>query len=159
MDIVASQVLTQIVGFLLLLALLRKYAWGPMLAALDDRREKIATEFSDIKTSKEDLTRLRGDYEARLAEIEKQARVRIQEGITEGQRIAREITDQARSDANDILAKAKENIEREVALARAQMRNEVAHLAIAAAEKVIRKEVDEQRNKELILQYMNELKY
>jgi F-type H+-transporting ATPase subunit b len=159
MDIIPAQVFTQIVGFLLLLWLLRKFAWTPMLTGLDDRRKTIATAFSDIKATKDDLARLQGDYEARVQEIEKQARVRIQEGIAEGERIARGITDQARTDANAILSKAKENIASEVASARMQIRNEVANLALKTAEKVIRSEINEQKNKAIILQYMEELKY
>jgi len=159
MGILPAQIFTQIIGFLLLLWLLGKYAWGPLLKVLDDRREKIATEFSEIKTTRGELARIQGDYDAKLAEIEKQARIRIQEGIVEGERIARGITDQARSDANDILAKAKENIAREMALAKVQIRNEVVNLAIKTAEKVIRSEVNEQKNKALVLQYMDELKY
>ena len=159
MGILPAQIFTQIVGFLLLLWLLRKYAWGPLLTVLDDRREKIAAEFSEIKTTKEDLVRLQGDYDAKLAEIEKQARIRIAEGVAEGERIARAITDQARLDANDILTKAKENIEREIGLARMQIRNEVANLAIKTAEKVIKSEINEQKNKALILQSLEELKY
>jgi F-type H+-transporting ATPase subunit b len=158
MNIILQQVLTQIVGFLLLLWLLKKYAWGPLLAMLDDRRNKIATELTEIKTTKEDLSQLRADYEARMQEIEKQARVKVQEAVLEGGQLAREITTAARAEADQILVKAKENIDREVAAARIQMRNEVASLVIRTAEKVIRKELNEQKNKELVLQYMDELK-
>ncbi len=158
MNIILQQVLTQIVGFLLLLWLLKKYAWGPLLAMLDDRRNKIAAELTDIKTTKEDLSQLRADYEARMQEIEKQARVKVQEAVLEGGQLAREITTAARAEADQILIKAKENIDREVAAARIQMRNEVASLVIRTAEKVIRKEMNEQKNKELVLQYMDELK-
>jgi len=157
MDILVSQVLTQVVGFLLLLWLMRKYAWGPLLQALEDRRSKITTELSDIAASKEGVSKLQQEYEAKMREVQKEALLKIQEAILEGQKVAREITTSARQEADDLLEKAKENISREMGLAKIQMRNEVAGLVIATAAKVIRSTLDAEKNKGLVLQYMDEL--
>jgi F-type H+-transporting ATPase subunit b len=157
MDILVSQVLTQVVGFLLLLWLMRKYAWGPLLQALEDRRSKITTELSDIAASKEGVSKLQQEYEAKMREVQKEALLKIQEAILEGQKVAREITASARQEADDLLEKAKENISREMGLAKIQMRNEVAGLVIATAAKVIRSTLDAEKNKGLVLQYMDEL--
>jgi F-type H+-transporting ATPase subunit b len=157
-DIQIQQILTQIVGFILLLWLMRRWAWKPLLKTLDDRRSKITSEWTEIKATKETIGQLQRDYETRLLEIEKQARAKMQEAIGAGEQTGREIANQARKQAEEILVKAKENIEREVVLARTQIRNEVAMLAIAAAEKVIRKEMNTAKNKELVLQYVDELR-
>ncbi len=157
MEILFQQVLTQIVGFLLLLWLMRKYAWGPLLQSLEDRRTKIATELSDIVASKEATIKVQQAYEAKMVEIKREALLKIQEAILEGQKVAGEITASARKDANALLEKAKENIGREMGLAKIQMRNEVATLVIATASKVIRRELDAQKNEALVLQYMDEL--
>ena len=157
MNILIQQVLTQIVGFLLLLWLMRKYAWGPLLQALEDRRSKITTELSDIAASKEGVSKLQQAYEAKMREVQKEALLKIQEAILEGQKVAREITTSARKEADDLLEKAKENISREMGLAKIKMRNEVAGLVIATAAKVIRRELDAEKNKGLVLQYMDEL--
>lgn len=158
MEILLQQVLTQIVGFLLLLWLLRKYAWGPLLQSLEDRRSKIATEQSEIFASKASVVKLQGEYEAKLREIKQEALLKIQEAILEGQKVAREITASARKEADAMLEKGKENISREMGLAKIQLRNEVADMIIATASKVIRTELNAQKNEALVLQYMDELR-
>lgn len=153
-----QQILTHIVGFLILLWLLRKFAWGPLLAVLDERRTRIATEFEEISKGKESLAQIKAEYDTKIAEIENQARLRIQEAVLEGQQMAKEIADGAREEAHQILEKATEKINQEIAKAKTQLRNEIATISVSAAEKIIRQELDRQKNKELVLQYIDELK-
>ncbi|MDC4204011.1 MAG: F0F1 ATP synthase subunit B [Candidatus Manganitrophus sp.] len=158
MDIQIQQVLTQIVGFLLLLWLLRKFAWGPLLGVLDERRTRIASELEEIRKGKESLAQIKTEYDTKLSEIENQARLRIQEAVVEGQRMAREMAEGAREEAHQILEKAKEDIQREMAKAKAQLRDEIATIAVSAAGKIVRQEMNKQKDKELVLQYIDELK-
>ncbi len=156
MNLEIQQILTQAIGFLVLLFILKKIAWKPLLSLLDERREKITSEFQTIERTKSELSRLEQDYKARLAEIDAQARQKIQEAISEGQRIAVDVQEKAREEAKNILNKAKENIELEVAKARVELRNQVASLAIKAAEKVIREELSEERHKRLVTEFIDE---
>ncbi len=158
MDILLQQVLTQIVGFLILLWLMRKYAWGPLLQSLEDRRDKIAKEQLEIAQSKASAKNLHSEYEVKMQEIKQEALLKIQEAILEGQKTAKEITTSARKEADAMLEKAKENISREMALAKVGLRNEIADMVIATASKVIRKELDAKKNEALVLQYMDELR-
>jgi len=151
-----QQILTQAIGFLVLLFILKKIAWKPLLSLLDERREKISSEFRNIERTKSELSRLEQDYKARLAEIEAQARQKIQEAIAEGQRIAVEVQEKAREEGKNILNKAKDNIELEIAKARVELRNQVASLAIRAAEKVIKEELTEERHKRLVTEFIDE---
>jgi len=151
-----QQILTQAIGFLVLLFILKKIAWKPLLSLLDERREKISSEFRNIEQTKSELSRLEQDYKARLAEIEAQARQKIQEAIAEGQRIAVEVQEKAREEGKNILNKAKDNIELEIAKARVELRNQVASLAIRAAEKVIKEELSEERHKRLVTEFIDE---
>lgn len=153
-----QQILTHIVGFLILLWLLRKFAWGPLLAVLDERRARIATDFEEISKGKESLAQIKAEYDTKIAEIENQARLRIQEAVLEGQQMAKEIAEGAREEAHQILEKATEKINQEIAKAKTQLRNEIATISVSAAEKIIRQELDRQKNKELVLQYIDELK-
>ncbi|MEK7285705.1 MAG: F0F1 ATP synthase subunit B [Nitrospirota bacterium] len=158
MDIVVQQVLTHIVGFLLLLWLLRKYAWGPILQLLEDRRIKIAADLSEAAVSKEAAGRLQQEYVVKIRDVEKESVARVQAAVFEGERVAREIVASARKEADLLLEKAKENIKGEVAMARVQLRNDIAEMVIATTQKVIRKRMDAAQDRELILQYMDELK-
>ena len=70
MELQWKALLTQVVGFLIVLWLLRKYAWGQLLAFTEKRRETIANEFATIEKSKVDADALRRRYEEELAGIE-----------------------------------------------------------------------------------------
>lgn len=156
MNLEIQQILTQALGFLILLFLLKKIAWKPLLTLLDERREKISSEFKNIERVKSDLSRLEEDYKAKLAEIDAHARLRIQEAISEGQRIAMEIQEKAREEAQKTVDKAKANIEMEVAKARVDLRNQVAGIAIRAAEKILKEELNEERQKRLVTDFIQE---
>lgn len=157
MNLEIQQILTQIIGFLLLLYLLKKLTWKPLITLLDERRERIASEFKNIEKVKEELAKIEEDYKAKLAEIDAQARIRIQESIAEGQRISMEIQDKSREEAKKILSKAKTNIELEIAKAKVELRNEVAALAIRAAEKILREELDGKKQKKLVIDFIEKV--
>jgi F-type H+-transporting ATPase subunit b len=156
-DINLQQVLTQIVGFLLLLWLMRKFAWGPLLGLLDERRDKIVGDMERIRQGQEFNERLRHDYQAKLSDIDNQARARTQLAVVEGERQAREITDAARREAQVIEEKAKQHVAQEVVKARLLLRDEVAHLAVASAAKILRSEIDGPRHREMVLRSLDEV--
>src|SRR5262245_32083561 len=104
------QVLTQVLGFLLMVWILRRYMWGPLTGMLEARREKIAGEFREADRLKADAIELKARYEADLKGIEAQARQRLTEAVTEGQRVAAEIRAQAQKDAQVRLERASEEI-------------------------------------------------
>lgn len=157
MNLEIQQILTQAVGFLILLIILKKLAWKPLLALLDERREKISSEFKEIERVKSELMRLEEDYKAKLAEIDTQARLRIQEAISEGQRIAMEIQEKGREEAKKTIDKAKANIEMEVAKAKLELRNQVANIAIRAAEKILKEELDAERHRRLVRDFIEDV--
>ena len=150
MNLELQQILTQAFGFIILLILLKKFAWKPLLSLLDERRDKISSEFATIERVKTELARLEDDYKARLSDIDAHARLKIQEAVSEGQRIAAELQEKAREDANKTLEKAKANIEIEVAKARAELRSQMTSIAIKAAEKILKEDLNDERHKRLV---------
>ena len=155
MNIEIYQILTQALGFLVLLWLLKKFAWKPLLTIIDERRDKISSEFSNIERAKTELSRLEEDYKAKLADIEAHARIKIQEAISEGQRISIEIQEKAREEAKKTIDKAKANIEIEVAKAMVDLRNQMANIAIKAAEKILKEELSGDRHKRLVSDFID----
>jgi F-type H+-transporting ATPase subunit b len=157
MDINLQQVLTQIVGFLLLLWLMRKFAWGPLLGLLDERRDKIVGDMERIRHGQEANERLQHDYQSKLNDIDNQARARIQQAVVEGELQARAITDAARREAQGIEERAKQHVAQEVVRARLLLRDEVAQLAITSAAKILRAEIDGPRHREMVLRSIDEV--
>ena len=157
MNISIQEILTQAVAFILLVWVLKRMAWKPLLALLDERREKIRKSFEEIEQTKKDLEALKADYERSQARIEETARQKIQEGIDEGKRIARELQEESRREARRILEKAKEDIQLEVAKAKVTLRNEIADLTLAATERLLEEKLDETKDKEIVLNFIEDL--
>ena len=150
-------VLTQILGFLVLLWVLRSLAWGPLVALLEERRQRISGEFEEAERRKADAGVLKARYEQDLKGIEAQARQRILEAVTEGQRVAAEIKTQAHADAAARLARADEEIVHEREKAREVLKQQVAVLSIRTAEKILREKLDDPAQRRLVERFIDEV--
>ena len=150
-------VLTQILGFLVLLWVLRSLAWGPLIGLLEERRQRIAGEFEEAERRKADAGVLKARYEQDLKGIEAQARQRILEAVTEGQRVAAEIKTQAHADAAARLARADEEIVHEQQKAREVLKQQVAVLSIRTAEKILREKLDDPAQRRLVERFIDEV--
>ncbi|MBI3317963.1 MAG: F0F1 ATP synthase subunit B [Candidatus Omnitrophica bacterium] len=151
------QILVHAIGFLILLAILRKFAWGAILGVLEDRAQKISEEFRSIEETKKELAKLREEYQENLAKIEEESRAKIQASILEGRRIAMEIEEDARQHSRDTLEKAKEAVANEVAKATQELKEQVVDLAIGLTHKVLRQHLDEETDRRLIEGFIQEI--
>lgn len=149
--------LTNAIGFLLLVLVLRKLAWGNLLGAIDARREAIRTEIEAAEAQRAEAERQRKEYEARLAKIEAEARAKVQEAVADGQRIAAEIKEQTRVEAADMIAKAEERIRLEQAQALIALRDDVVRLTMSATEKVVKESMDGERHERMIRDFLKEI--
>jgi F-type H+-transporting ATPase subunit b len=135
-------VITQILGFLLAVWILKRYAWGPVIGILEARRDKIRSEFEEIDRRKNEAAGLQAKLAAELREIEAQARVRIQEGVHEGERVGGEIKEKARQDAQSMIQRAQDQISQDRDKAQVELRNQMVSMVISGAEKVLREKLD-----------------
>lgn len=149
-----KQVLTQIVGFLIFLFLIRKFAWGPVLQTLEARKAKIVGDLADAERTKQKAAALRGQLEQELRTIDQQARQKIQEAVSEGERIATDIKTDAQAQARARLDRAESEIEGERAKAQKSLHEDMARLAVAGAEKILRKKLDEPEQRRLIGEFI-----
>lgn len=152
-----QQILSQAFSFLILVWVLKRFAWRPLLSVLDQRRVRVEEEFARIEQSKTELVKLQQDYQQRIAKIEEEARAKIQHAIIDGKRIATEIQEQAREQGHVLLAKAKDTIELELDKARVTMRDQLAAMTTDAVERVLRQKLDAQRDQQLINSVLDEL--
>lgn len=151
------QVVTQILGFLLMLAILRKYAWGPVLGMLEARRQKIAAEFKEAERRQAEADQLKAKYEQDLRGIETLSRQKLQDAIGEGQKVAAEIKAQANKDAADRLERAQDDIEREREKAKELLRDQVIALSLRTAEKILRTKLDDPMQRKLAGEFVDEV--
>ena len=154
---ILAQFVVNILAFLLLLAILKKFAWGSLLKLIDERRDKITSEFEGIEKTKRELEKLKDDYQEHLARIEEEARAKIQQAVDEGRRVAAEVEEGARMHARETLEKSKEAIALEVAKARLELKDQVVDLAIQATHKILRQHLDEETDRRMIEAFIKEI--
>jgi F-type H+-transporting ATPase subunit b len=151
------QVVTQVLGFLLMVWILSRYAWKPLLGALEARRQKIADEFQHADRLKREAEELRSSYDAQLRGIEARARQRLQEAVAEGHKVAAEIKGQAQREAVQRLERAGEEIAHERDKAREALKEQVIQLSMRSAEKVLRTKLDDPMQRKLVGEFLDEV--
>jgi len=154
---ILKEVLVQILGFVVVFLILKKFAWKGLLGAIDARREKIASEFKGIESHKASLAQMEKEYRARIDNIEQEARVKIQEAANVGVALARDIQDRARQDAQKMVDRAQAEITQDIAKARQTMRVELLDLSALIAGKVIEEKLDAKQHEKLVDQFLKEL--
>ncbi len=157
MKILWSQLITNVLGFLLLFWGLKKFAWGPLLGFLDARRARIRTEFDNVDAGRRENDSLRADLERQLREVDATARQKIEEATAEGKKLAADIQEEARAKARKDLEKAKTDIDHERNKARIELRNDIVDMAVLGAEKIIKDRVQGDGQKQLVERFIEEL--
>lgn len=153
----ASEIIAQVIGFLILLVLLRVFAWKKILGLLDKRRERIAQEFNNIEKSKADLEVLKAEYAAKISHIEEEAHKRIESALVESKLISDETRKKAHLEAQVIIDNAKASIKYEIGKAKDELRNEIVDLTIKATENLIREKITEVEDKKLVKDFLDQV--
>ena len=157
MSLSLQEILTQALGFLLLVWVMKRIFWKPLLGTLEARRGRIENAFHQIESQKQEVERLRADYNSRIARIEEEARAKLQNAMDEGRKIAREIQEKSREESKALLTRSKEDLALEVAKARIGLRREIANLTLLATEKLIQEQMTDEKHREKILEMIEEL--
>ena len=157
MDLQWKALLTQALGFLIVVWLLKKYAWSGLLEFMEKRREHIAAEFDNIEKTRDDAEALKTKFDQELAGIEQTRRERIQEAIGEASQHAAEIKEEARSEAVELREKAKKDIGLDMDKANAVLRDRMADAVVTISEKIIRESLDDKKHRELINRFLDEV--
>ncbi|MDO8587359.1 MAG: F0F1 ATP synthase subunit B [Armatimonadota bacterium] len=139
-----------IIGFIILLAILKKFLYGPITQMLESRKEDISAAYAAAESEKAKMEELRTDYERRLADIESEARQRMQETVKEAQEIREHLLAEARTNADRILARAESEIGREREKVIEELRREVVDLTINAAARLVDRSLDEPGHRRLV---------
>jgi F-type H+-transporting ATPase subunit b len=147
----------QMLTFIILVWFTMKFVWPPIMRALDERAKKIADGLAAAERGRQDLA----SAEQRAAQIERDARARAQELIAAAEKRAAGIVDeakvQAKAEGDRIVAGAKAEIDQEAQRTKDELRRQVAGLAVAGAEKILRREVDARTHAELLVGLEREL--
>ncbi|OFX15504.1 MAG: ATP synthase F0 subunit B [Armatimonadetes bacterium RBG_16_58_9] len=149
--------IVQLGGFLLVLLVFKLFLFKPILGILDARRNEVEGQFEDAETKRKAAEELKSDYEQHIAGIEDETRAKIADAVKDGQAMREEIIADSRAQADRILSKAQEEIQREKESAISELRTTVADLAVEAAGRLIRENLDNKKQRELVGRFIDNL--
>jgi len=147
----------QIINFLILLYLLNRFLFKPVLARLDERSARISKGLEDAETAARDRELARAEREAAVSEARKEAATMIANANKIATDTRNEILAEARAEAEKVSARAREEINAEKERAMAELRGQVADLALAAAGKLVRSEMDGATQRRLVDEFLAEV--
>ena len=147
----------QVINFLILLYLLNRFLFKPVLARLDERSEKIAKGLEDAEVAARDRELARAEREAAVAEARKEANEMIARANKIAEDTRNEILTSARAEADKVSTRAREEIVAEKDKAMAEIRGQVAELALAAAGKLVRRQMDDPTQRRLVEEFLAEV--
>ena len=143
--------------FGLLLLVLGKTAWKPILNALETREESIRQSIGRAEEARNEAEKLLEENRRELAKAEEKAQQLIKEARELAEKMRNESFSKASQEANKVLEKAREEIERDKQQAITQLHGVVAELAVKAAGKILDDTMDETRQKKLVESFLNSL--
>ena len=146
-----------VITFLLLLVVLKKVAWGPILSALESREEEIKNALSAAEKAKEEAEKVSSDYEKSMKDAQIKAQKIISDSKVAAEKVKTDIEKAAEEKAELMLINAKEQINAEKENAIKDIRDIAIDLSIDIASKVIEKNIDSEENRRLIEEAMNNI--
>lgn len=152
-----QSLLVNAAGFLILFALLAKFLFGPIQGIIGERERRVKEALAAIEREREEAEKRKAEYEAHLAKIEEEHRDKVAQFIQEGQKIKEDIVKGAREEAEKLVQKAKEQMEREHEAAMASLRDEIVDLVMLTTRNVLQESVDAGVQKELVQRFLQEI--
>ncbi len=149
-------ILFTLATFLILLALLKKYAWGPLKSIMDERENSINKDIDDAHEAKVNAKKLEEENKNLLKKTQEEVQTILDDAKHQAKVQQEQIISEANSKANGLIQSAQAEIQQEKQKAIADINNRVSELSVLIASKVINKEISEQDQKDLVEKYIKE---
>lgn len=148
--------LAQVVNFLILFALLYFFAYKPILRMFDERSRRIKESVEQADQVKDEAARAEEDNRKKLEAAAKEGQEAITRAMRAGEEARQRAQDEAKGEAEVLLTRARQEIQRERDEVISELRDEFADLAIVAAERVIEKSLSKEEHRDLIDKVLEE---
>jgi F-type H+-transporting ATPase subunit b len=142
--------IAQLLIFLVMLGVLYRFAWGPLLKILNERRERIQQGVEATARAKQELEAAERERQAKLEEARREAQAMLDRITKQAEDLRKELEAKAREQAEALIAKGRAEIQQERAKAVEDLREQVADLAVMAAGRIIGESLDAKKHRELI---------
>jgi F-type H+-transporting ATPase subunit b len=157
LDPSAGLIFWQIVVFVLVLAALMKFAYPHILGAVEAREARIRELLAAAARDREEAQTFLEEQRRQLDEVRTRAQEMGAEGREAGERIREEMIDQTRREQGEIMVRARREIRQEMERALEEIRNDAVELAIAAASRLVQRDLDQETNRRLVREYLEQV--
>ena len=145
-----------LLAFIIVLLILKKFAWKPILNSLKERETSIADSLATAEKVKAEMSQLKSENEALLAKAREERAQLLKEARDTKERIISEAKEQAKVEANKIVLDAQAAIQQQKMAALTEVKNQVGTLVIEVAEKVLRRELGNKSEQENYIKQLAE---
>ena len=145
------------ITFLVLLLVLAKFAWGPIVTMLAERERSIREAIESAKKERAEAERMLAEQKHVLAQAQREAAELARRNQAEVETLRQDLTARARKEADDLVAGARLQIADEIAKAKAELKAQVVDLAIDAASRLVKANLDEKSQRALVEEYIAQL--
>ncbi len=149
--------LLTVCNFLLLVFLLKKFAWGPILGALEKREAQIESDKQTAAQARKSAEELKKELDERLAQISNEAAQKMGAAVKAGEAQKEQLLAQAKEQAERLLAQATQQIEAEKNKALADVRSEIASISMLAASRVVEQDLQADNADKIVAQVLEEV--
>ncbi len=148
---------SQAVNFLLLLLLLYRFLFKPVMGKLEERAARIKQGLEDAEESARIREQAEKEYQETLGRARQEAHEIIEQATRTAEQQRQEILAQARQEAHEIVIRARQQAEREIQKGRIALQQEIVNLSIETASRLIRESLDDQKHRQLVQEFLTEL--
>lgn len=156
-DINTGLMVWTVVIFLGLLAVLSKFAWGPILGALEARERRIQDVLDAAARDREEAARLLEEHRQQLAEARQQSQQILAEGRQAAERVKQELLDQARAEQEALVARTRQELDRERERALQTLRRDAVELSLAAASRLLEARLDTDQDRRIVREFLEQI--
>lgn len=146
-----------IVVFALFAWVLGKFAWGPLLKIVDEREKTIRDQVDSAQQAAADAKDLLVQHQEMLKGAGREREEILQKAVKEAEQVRADLVTKARADADQVVSKAREQMQREKDQAIAELRAQVADIAVEAASRIVKSSLTEEAQRKLVDDYIKEL--
>ncbi|MCL5031546.1 MAG: F0F1 ATP synthase subunit B [Bacteroidetes bacterium] len=156
-DVNPGVVFWTFVTFIVLLIVLKKFAWKPILTALDQRETAIRESLEKAERAKEEAQKILDQNQASLAKVEEESKQIINQSRIYADKLKDQIIQDGRDQTRKMLDEASAEIDRKKDASFNELKNQIAEIAVNAAEKILRENLDKELQKKIINKYIGEI--
>ncbi|TDJ54999.1 MAG: ATP synthase F0 subunit B [Ignavibacteria bacterium] len=157
LDVNPGLIIWTILTFLILLIILKKVAWRPILTALDNREKGIEDSLNRAEQAKKDAQKILEENQATLSKAEEESKKIIDQSRVYADNLKEQMLKESKDQQQKIIEDASAEIERKKNAAFEELKNQIAEISVNAAEKIMKENIDAAKNTQIVNKYLSEI--